>query len=180
VEVVTTTMSKQTLGYFLIVFAILFVNAKGEVFNDNMKDANIDDYGNWCGGGHGGFQDCCGGGPCSACQVSSGLTPQCLQQCPPIDEVDAACSKHDLCCFQYEKTINCFPQGNYCPCDCELTTDVEAATCNNLYCSGYAASLQVTFRTVLSCYWYENGGEQCGANLNNLCSHGTRPSAENL
>ena len=74
---------KRTLILFCTFFIILMINGgKGDRSGvyDNMKDAEIDDYGNWCGGGHGGYQDCCNGAACSNCNYKNGLTAACLEQ----------------------------------------------------------------------------------------------------
>ena len=60
-------------------------------------------YGRWCGGPNGGYQNCCGGGPCSTCNAATVTEGQpqasaaCLAQCPPQDAMDAACAAHDTC-----------------------------------------------------------------------------------
>lgn len=62
---------------FIIVFLFLisFVSA-GKYHNMD----GVDDYGNWCGGGNGGFQNCCNGGPCPNCIIQDGLTVACLEE----------------------------------------------------------------------------------------------------
>ena len=37
-----------------------------------QKLSGFIDYGNWCGPGHGGYQDCCNGEPCSSCNLNDG------------------------------------------------------------------------------------------------------------
>ncbi|KAL6054461.1 CFEM domain-containing protein [Balamuthia mandrillaris] len=62
-------------------------------------------YGNWCGPSHGGFQDCCYGGPCPSCvapelgQLDYRFSQECFNECPPIDWVDLACAWHDTCTY---------------------------------------------------------------------------------
>lgn len=52
--------------------------------DENLNVTGIDKYGNWCGGGHGGLQDCCNGGKCPSCNQGSGPTSACLNECPPV------------------------------------------------------------------------------------------------
>lgn len=131
-------------------------------FNATSGDLTL--YGKWCGGGHGGFQDCCNGGPCPACDPNSGsLTAECLQQCPPIDDMDALCSRHDSCCFTNTKpdSLSCSPQGNACKCDCEIVSGAAVSgICNNapnkLYCQTYAFGLPKVFQFYTSCFTFDN------------------------
>lgn len=112
-----------------------------------LTNSSILSYGNWCGSGHGGFQDCCNGTRCLGCISNGGvLTPSCVSECPPIDLLDAACMNHDSCVFQnplsgYPPDLDCignctiFSLGaqNYCPCDCYLISQSLALTTSN-YC----------------------------------------------
>ena len=94
-------------------------------------------YGRWCGGPIGGYQTCCGGGPCSACDASAVTEGQpqasaaCLAQCPPQDAMDAACAAHDTC-FRWPSVAHydsasaaqqCglpLAQDHFCGCDATL------------------------------------------------------------
>ena len=63
-----------TLSLLLLLLLLLFL----------FFWAGIDSYGNWCGGGHGGLQDCCSGGRCQSCDFHKGVTAACLSQCPAV------------------------------------------------------------------------------------------------
>lgn len=75
--------------------------------------------GNWCGGGHGGLHDCCGGGPCGICTEAltnpSYYSPGCLQACPAVDAIDALCAQHDFCVFRTQNALGYRPMCNYLP-----------------------------------------------------------------
>lgn len=140
----------------------------------------IGSYGRWCGGGHGGFQDCCNGGPCSACDYHEGVVSEkCLEQCPPIDELDRQCSQHDLCCFENPDGISCKPEGNRCACDCQLVRGAKAAgDCHGFECKAYRLGLLELFEHVLSCFYYNSPSFDatacklvpCPAGLCNQCN----------
>lgn len=69
----------------IFVTSLLLITAHGRLLQEDVKNVTgIDDYGNWCGGGHGGLQDCCNGGKCPSCNQGSGPTAACLNECPPI------------------------------------------------------------------------------------------------
>ena len=62
----------------------------------------VQEYGRWCGAPRCGMTDCCQGAPCPACVVDADALavtagPECLRECPPVDEVDALCMRHDFC-----------------------------------------------------------------------------------
>jgi len=64
-------------------------------------------WGNWCGPGHGGFEDCCGGRPCPACKIPAlgewNYTMNvgaCLSECPPRDPLDFA----SVCGMMYARS----------------------------------------------------------------------------
>ena len=129
-----------------------------------QRALGLDDYGNWCGPGHGGYQDCCNGGRCSACTGTGPPSAACLSQCPPIDEMDVACSKHDTCCFDNPGGIFCIPQGNLCACDCLLLEAVAQARCGTATCQIYKSALTVLFADTLSCWYKEKDGHhECNA-----------------
>jgi hypothetical protein len=60
------------------------------------------------------------------------LLTQCQRQCPPtecppVDAMDLACAAHDSCCIRNRlppSLPSCYPEGNYCWCDCNLVADV--------------------------------------------------------
>lgn len=139
-------------------------------------------YGNWCGSNHGGFQDCCNGNPCHNCLPKTGvkpeelLTEECLKECPPIDDLDKSCAWHDACVFVYDrpKLFSCYPQGNYCYCDCTLVKSANNVTCPTYGCVAYRTSLQELFLHATACYHYDSGSLICenigfGGKLMNYC-----------
>jgi len=91
-------------------------------------------HGSWCGPSHGGYNDCCGGGPCPSCRVprvgefNYTMDPRCLQECPPADETDLACAWHDTCYSISGTDPVCggtLPVLDYdqeCFCNCVLTS----------------------------------------------------------
>lgn len=114
-------------------------------------------YGNWCGPGHGGYQDCCENNSCNECDLKKG-TPNdaCLKQCPPIDTLDYYCALHDECCLNNPKDIVCLPEGNKCYCDCVLLEGANLASdCISEECSSYRSRLIKLFNYGLSC-WYND------------------------
>jgi hypothetical protein len=118
-------------------------------------------YGAWCGGGHGGYQDCCDGGPCPACDPSApGMAEECLAQCPPLDALDMQCAFHDHCTFSqdYSASISCHPQGNFCACDCILANRAELVTCDTGSCSEFRTALYSLFEHALACVYVTRGG----------------------
>lgn len=126
----------------------------------NLK--GIDSYGNWCGGGHGGLQDCCEGGKCPSCNADKGVTDACLKECPPKDGMDRACVDHDFCCFNNEKHIDCSPEGNYCACDCALiAASKEDGICDGAYCHAYVQGLRLTFVDGTSCFSGQGKNQVC-------------------
>jgi hypothetical protein len=119
-----------------------------------------EERGNWCGGGHGGFNDCCNGRPCSACN-SPTLSSQCLQQCPPVSSLDRVCAHHDACYFSYRqrgiggcgKVVG---SDYYCDCDAHLINGMNSLM-DHLGFSDKAyahAAIQ----------WFSNGKCRCPAN----------------
>eukprot|EP01134_Creolimax_fragrantissima_P002487 CFRG2487T1 len=126
----------------------------------------LESYGTWCGGGHGGFQDCCGGQRCPNCVVKRGvvpaslLTPECLAECPPTDILDRACAWHDACTFSHERPQNftCSPQGNECFCDCTIVKTAYNITCPSYSCTAYRAALDELFLHGTACYSKDENG----------------------
>jgi len=116
-----------------------------------------ENYGNWCGPGHGGYDDCCGGRPCMACPVYKGCAvppPDCLANCPPVDAIDAACALHDGCCnvgaWSDQVTNDTRRCGlvpavtEFCWCNCRLVSNVAAVQCpasSGWACPSYRAAL---------------------------------------
>lgn len=127
-----------------------------DVLNQQSVENGMTWYGNWCGSGHGGYQDCCNGTACSKC-IHNEPEPneECLKQCPPIDELDKICSHHDSCTFRFNKPKNfsCSPQGNYCVCDCKLVEGVTDVLCPTYGCEIYWYSLMQLFRHWLACFY---------------------------
>ncbi len=125
-------------------------------------------YGNWCGGGHGGYQDCCNYDRCTHCDWHDGhsnVTRKCLAECPPLDALDSFCAQHDLCTFQFDKIrlapdLSCYPQGNYCQCDCKLVESVSKMMCDTYACSIYSTELLQTFNYVTHCFYMDEREEQ--------------------
>ena len=119
----------------------------------------FEDHGNWCGGPHGGFYDCCDGKPCSDCiKGQSSPSAACLAQCPPKDAMDAACANHDFCCANSQLDLDspeeCAIQGNPCQCDCGLiraAKAVEKAGSSNLAEKMYAGEIVAVFTGITSC-----------------------------
>lgn len=150
----------------------------------NQKVAGIIDYGNWCGPGHGGYQDCCNGNPCDNCNLNEGPpTKECLDECPPIDQLDYQCAMHDECCLNNEIVIDleCSPEGNYCACDCLLSKGAEEVSdCNNIYCKSYRSTLVYVFEDTLSCWYHDkNNTAMCNKvmskdyEINSFCNNGS-------
>jgi hypothetical protein len=94
-----------------------------------LGDLPMPNYGNWCGAGHGGYQDCCAGGDCPHCvppvhgQMNYQLDPQCLTECPPKDGLDLACAWHDTCTFIVNESTECGDvlDAEECFCNCVLS-----------------------------------------------------------
>ena len=124
---------------------------------ENQKLLGFVNYGNWCGPGHGGYQDCCNNTICSDCNLKKGSPDAaCLKQCPPIDMLDYHCALHDECCINNPKDIVCLPEGNKCYCDCSLIEGAKKVNdCIKYDCKIYRSSLISLFNYGLSC-WYKN------------------------
>ena len=139
---------------------------------------------NWCGSGHGGFQNCCNGQPCEGCDPASGiLTEMCVFNCPPLNIVDATCMQHDACTFQNVAppgfdTICAFSgynsaqQSNYCPCDCSFNNEInylkEINYCKIMYpdstieyykCQGNIQIVDLIFENCVTCWYYDSNQE---------------------
>ena len=79
--------------------------------------------------------DCCNGTQCASCVIDHEkspeelLTPACLAECPPKDDLDRACAMHDACTFSFPgpRHLKCVPQGNFCACDCMLVYQANIA-----------------------------------------------------
>lgn len=160
------------MNIFLLFFQFLICNSlnitKNILLNDIEKTNNLlsfTSYGNWCGPGHGGYQDCCNNTMCPKCDLKKG-TPDsdCLDECPPIDELDYHCAIHDECCLNSPKSIVCFPEGNKCYCDCALIEGVKISTDCKGECLSYRSRLLSLFNYGLSC-WYENEQNKSVCNI---------------
>lgn len=140
-------------------------------------------YGNWCGPSHGGYQDCCNKGPCKSCNIVDGKpTKECLEECKPIDKLDYYCAIHDQCCLLFDyatnqtpRHIECYPEGNYCYCDCSLVKQSHTLLeneCNGFKCKHYLSALKYIFENVVSC-WYINSEniEMCNKNNKNITDY---------
>jgi hypothetical protein len=146
---------------FLTIVALLSASAIA-VFASNSTVQGIDSHGNWCGGGHGGLQDCCDGGQCPSCDLNSGPTDACLQECPPVDGMDRACVDHDFCCSLHVKEIDCSPEGNFCACDCALVAASYGENmCDSVYCNAYVKGLRMTFQDGTACFSGEGSDQVC-------------------
>ena len=99
------------------------------IVSERKPDQDIPIYGNWCGPGHGGFSDCCNGNACPGCPTppegdfSYSMNASCLEECPPIDELDRACAWHDTCSSISGSSSECTydKDGQQCFCNCVLT-----------------------------------------------------------
>jgi hypothetical protein len=103
----------------------------------------VQSYGRWCGGPECGMINCCGGKPCAACEADAETFAEeggaaCLAECPPVDEIDALCMRHDFCvsaqlarmggwsnCTYYIAGEFAVP-ANQCSCDAALYAAVAA------------------------------------------------------
>ena len=143
------------------IFVVLFLcyyNANAWNFVASIENL-FEDYGNWCGGPHGGFYDCCDGKPCSDCiKGESSPSKACLLQCNPIDAIDLACAHHDFCssnsAYELHNPTHCSIQGNPCQCDCQLVKDAKAVSANShdtLDARIYSGLIQGVFTDITSC-----------------------------
>lgn len=150
----------------LLIFLCLCQGLQAEKRTNQDKKIEFS-YGNWCGGGHGGLQDCCDGKRCSECnENTTDLTLGCFKQCPPVDELDKYCAYHDLCTFKnvLPPSISCFPQGNFCYCDCELVTRAQVVNCTNKYCIEMQKTLLSWFKELSCWYWDASYNPVCNGN----------------
>jgi len=167
---------------FVFLFLFILSLAHGIQLNTNPtieKDLfPFPTYGKWCGGGHGGYQDCFQGNPAPACNTSDpGISLECIQQCPPIDQLDFQCAFHDHCTFSMiaEANMTCSPQGNFCGCDCILNNRIDHVVCQTEECILASKAIQKLFSYVTSCWYFDDQHtEICddykkGIPLNNFC-----------
>ena len=101
----------------------------------------VQSYGRWCGGPECGMINCCGGKPCAACETDAEALAEtageaCLAACPPVDEVDTLCMKHDFCVSSQLTRMNGWSNctytlagefvvpANLCSCDAALYSSV--------------------------------------------------------
>jgi hypothetical protein len=127
-------------------------------FERKERELGMIQYGKWCGAGHGGYQDCGPGGlgPSPACVVNTttGLTRECLEDCPPLDALDLQCAEHDYMTFALESPIPCSPQGNFCGADCILAQRALKVECESSSCSLAQKAIVNLFTHGLSCWYY--------------------------
>lgn len=151
--------------------------------SDILLNFSLISYGKWCGPSHGGYQDCCNNGPCESCKIENGKpTKECLEECEPIDNLDYYCAIHDQCCLEFDimtnqnnQHIECYPEGNYCYCDCSLVKQSYSLTeneCDSFKCIHYLSALKYVFENVVSC-WYTNKEniEMCNKNNQNITDY---------
>ena len=101
----------------------------------------VQSYGHWCGGPECGMINCCGGKPCAPCEKDAEALAEtageaCLAACPPVDEIDALCMRHDFCVSSQLTRMsgwsNCtytlagefVVPANLCSCDAALYASV--------------------------------------------------------
>lgn len=166
---------------FLLVTSHLNITKDIIMSDIERNELTFTNYGNWCGPGHGGFQNCCNNTNCPNCDLKKGTPDKaCLEECPPIDDLDYHCALHDECCLNNPKTILCFPEGNKCFCDCELIKGADQSNdCINDNCLNYRSRLLSLFNYGLSC-WYENKQHKHDCNvvsmrdypIKNFCKNG--------
>lgn len=139
-------------------------------------------YGRWCGGSNGGTRDCCGGSPCPACFPNAdGAVPsqECLDACPPVDVLDAACSQHDVC-LNWPSVKRNMPNtscdaraNNFCGCDAALVRslldidELRDLDFNFGYSTAFRRSALRAFRQRLMCWSIEqrSGAYSCTFNV---------------
>jgi hypothetical protein len=149
--------------------------AKRQILNNFF---GLTEFGNWCGSGHGGTRDCCGGNKCSQCNYNQGLTTACLRQCPARDQLDAACAVHDFCTTNYDyetvlpagSDFSCSSllgsqQAEYCACDCQLVRSARRVTNTNSF---YRSSIIFLFTHVTSCWYQSTTGPVCNRGDNRI------------
>ncbi len=185
----------------LLLASVSLVRCHFLVTPTSSEDTTVQQYGNWCGSGHGGYQDCCGGKPCDSCRLpaprgnatsggdrhcASGYgedwsecrpSRECLQQCPPVDSMDLACAYHDECCFvndlaEKDPSMTCSPGGNYCWCDCHFVRRLDDINCPTMMCAGYRKLALYVFKNALSCWYYQNAGNFTEIKCNGVLNGG--------
>lgn len=111
---------------FIITASIATATINQSKLNYEFKnDLNpIENYGRWCGPGHGGYNDCCNGTWCPSCgpgpavgNWSFTLNLDCLRECPPIDNVDLSCAQHDTCVSVFGAQCGLFLTDQHCFCN---------------------------------------------------------------
>ena len=125
-------------------------------------------------------QNCCQSGRCSSCDLSKGLTQECLRQCPPVDSVDNACAKLRECSANTKTPApeGCRPgaprtargrrrprrrsarrggepcAGFRCECDSDFYTAVKAHDCHGTgACTAYLKALTEEFEGGARACW---------------------------
>lgn len=149
--------------------------------NITAVESPILNYGNWCGPGHGGFQDCCLGIPCPACTTpllgENGyqFSPYCFKQCPPIDAIDLACAWHDACCFVSGTACGRLFDGQQCFCNCVLRSASCAFDPSSRVCNVFRGidilmdcwSCPTNTGAPLQCHYETSNDEFCGSDREN-------------
>jgi len=170
------------LAFSLTILEASFFKATAQSVENDFQpntlptSSTLGKYGKWCGAGHGGYQDCCDGLPCPACVEdlksmeyshcnTSDCDPMipsmnCINQCTPVDDLDLACSFHDLCTFQFDATVLCHsPYLFYCQCNCLLVKRSTEVKCTSSACSIEQFKILQTFPK-LQCWHYENSSQE--------------------
>jgi hypothetical protein len=152
-----------------------YQHSKRQILNNFF---GLAEYGNWCGAGHGGNQDCCNGGKCSNCNYNQGLTTACLQQCPAKDQLDQDCAVHDFCTYNYDYT-RVLPAGSrfscssllgaqkadYCACDCQLVRSAQTVSNTNSF---YKSAIIFIFTHITDCWYNTSNGPVCNGGDNRI------------
>lgn len=132
------------------------------------EEPRLTRYGRWCGLNHGGFADCCNGGPCPQCN-SYPPSSACLLACPPVDNLDAACASHDAC-WNKTPTRSC-ELGNFneCSCNCELTTALRRDSVCERASEGVRCRVYARAARALFCNYPCFSGTSCQSRLDHVC-----------
>ncbi|KAL6060081.1 Disintegrin domain-containing protein [Balamuthia mandrillaris] len=145
----------QRVSLFLGLFCMAsLVRCVHQAKNESLGP-RVPVHGNWCGPSHGGFQDCCYGGPCPSCiapepgQLDYRFSQECFNECPPIDWVDLACAWHDTCTYVAGEVNGCghFIAAESCYCNCVLA---------DIACNYIADGVCTYFRDIASCWFCDN------------------------
>jgi hypothetical protein len=160
--------SIQLLIDLLDIFPDYQQNTRRQLF-DNFF--GLTEFGNWCGPGHGGTNDCCDDHGCSQCNYTIGLDSECLDACPAVDDLDHACAVHDFCYGQsdaYEDLFSNFTctsllgaqKSGPCECDCHLVQTAREVDSRNDF---YKSALIFTFTHITNCWYNSTSGPVCNS-----------------